>query len=178
MNNINFQGCFLHVEDNQFNNIKFAGIQNALLLATGTSQDLDEMLQSFIIAAVEQLKLNNIHVYLLDAINVGTVSTSDTSGFHYYLSYADSHNQLPHFHHKVATSFRNIHPCDDNTLEIVEIDDLQYFVYCLNNIGAIVLEFRHRDFPVIMASRLTPVMHQLALACSTCLSASLKTRFA
>ena len=63
------------MEDNQFNNIKFAGIQNALLLATGTSQDLDEMLQSFIIAAVEQLKLNNIHVYLLDAINVGTVST-------------------------------------------------------------------------------------------------------
>ncbi len=160
------------MENNQFNTVEFAGIQNALLLATGTSKDLEEMLQSFMIAAVAQLNLNNVYVYLLDTINAGSVSTSDTSGFHFYLSYADSLNHLPHLHDTVTSSLKNIYPCNEKALDIVEVDGLQYVIYCLNNIGAIVLEFKHRDFPVIMASQLTPVMLRLALACSTCLTIS------
>lgn len=158
------------MEEHHIKSVMFAGIQNALLMATGTSQDLEEMLQTFIIAAVEHLKLNNAYVYLLDTINAGTVSASDTSGFHYLLSYADNRSQLPHFHQQITSSLKNIYPCDNQSMDIVEVDEMQYFVYCLNDIGAIVLEFSHKDLPAVMASQLTPVMNRLAIACSTCLT--------
>lgn len=158
------------MENTQFNPADFTGIQNELLLATGTSENLDEMLQSFMITAAEQLELSNVYVYLLDSVYTESSSTTDNSVFHYYLSYADSHNQLPHLHAQIGSSLKQLCPCDEEPLDIVEIDGLQYFIYCLKHIGAIILEFEHRDFPVNMANVLTPVMYRLALACSTCLS--------
>jgi len=159
------------VHKQQFTTVDFTAIQNALLLATGTSHDLEEMLQAFMATAVEQLRLSNIYVYLLDKVmeNEDTVSTGDTESFNYYLSYADNHTRLPHFDENLADSLKNIYPCNRKALDIAEVDGMQYIVYCLNHIGAIVLEFRHNDFPVIMASQLSPVMTHLSLACSTCL---------
>ena len=56
----------LRVQNNELIPADITGIQNRLLLATGTSQDLDEMLQSFMVEAVAQLRLANVYVYLLD----------------------------------------------------------------------------------------------------------------
>ena len=157
------------MENQHFNTVDFTAIQNALLLSTGTSHDLEAMLQAFMVTAVEQLKLSNIYVYLQDKLKEGTVSTGDSVGFHYYLSYADNHTRLPHFDENLAASLKNIYPCTKKALDIVEVDGMQYLVYCLNHVGAIVLEFKHNDFPVIMASQLSPVMTHLSQACSTCL---------
>jgi diguanylate cyclase (GGDEF)-like protein len=160
----------LIVENTQFNPADFTAIQNKLLLATGTSENIDEMLQSFMIAATEQLKLSNAYVYLLDSAHAESDSNTDNSTFHYYLSYADNHKQLPHLHAQIESSLKRLCPCNEEPLDIVEIDGLQYFIYCLKNIGAIIFEFEHKDFPLNMANVLTPVMYRLALACSTCFS--------
>ena len=157
------------MENQHFNTADFTAIQNALLLSTGTSHDLEAMLQAFMVTAVEQLKLSNIYVYLLDKLKEGTVSTGDSAGFHYYLSYADNHTRLPHFDENLAASLKNIYPCTKKALDIAEVDGMQYLVYCLNHVGAIVLEFKHNNFPVIMASQLSPVMTHLSQACSTCI---------
>lgn len=157
------------MENQHFNSVNFTAIQNALLLSTGASHDLEAMLQAFMATAVEQLKLNNIYVYLKDKLKEDTVSTGDSAGFHYYLSYADNHTRLPHFDENLAASLKNIYPCTRKALDIAEVDGMQYLVYCLNHIGVIVLEFKHNDFPVIMASQLSPVMTHLSQACSTCL---------
>ena len=155
------------MENTQFDPADITGIQNKLLLATGTSEDLDEMLQSFMIAATEQLKLSNVYVYLLDTVSTKSDDDANDSGFHYYLSYADSQNQLPHMHARIQTSLKQFFPCDEEAVDIVEIDGLHYLMYCLKHTGAIIFELKHNGF---QASLLTPVMNRLASACSMCIS--------
>ena len=156
------------MENSQYDPADITGIQNQLLLATGTSEDLDEMLQSFMIAATEQLKLSNVHVYLLDSISTKSDNETDGSDFNYYLSHVDSQNQLPHLHDRFQPSLRQLFPCDEEAVNIVEIDGLQYLVYCLKHTGAIIFELKHRNFTANLANTLIPVMSRLALACSTC----------
>jgi len=158
------------MEYTQFDPADITEIQNKLLLATGTSEDFDEMLQSFMVAATEQLKLSNIHVYLMDSVSAKSDNKVQDSGFNYYLSYADSQNQLPHLHGQIQSSLKQLFPCDEEPVDIVEIDGLQYLICCLKHIGVIIFEFKHRDFPAGMASMLTPVMQRLAQACSICIS--------
>jgi len=155
------------MENTQFDPADITGIQNKLLLATGTSEDLDEMLQSFMIAATEQLKLSNVYVYLLDTVSTKSDDDANDSGFHYYLSYADSQNQLPHMHARIQSSLKQFFPCDEETVDIVEIDGLHYLMYCLKHTGAIIFELKHNGF---QASLLTPVLNRLASACSMCIS--------
>ena len=165
-----YKGCFLIVDNNQLNTSDFTGIQNALLLATGTNQDLEEMLQAFMVAAVDQLKLTNVYVYLLNTVNAATVSKSDASGFQFYLSYTDNNKQLPHLHQEVSLTLQKIYPCDKNAFDVVEVNGLQYIVYCLNYIGALIFELNHGNIPLMMVSQLNPVMPRLAMACSNCLT--------
>ena len=113
------------MENKPFNTVEFAAIQNVLLLATGTSHDLEEMLQAFMDTAVEQLKLSNVYVYILDSVNAGAVSKDETHGFHYYLSYADNQTRLPHFDDNLAHTLKLIYPCNEKALDIVEVDGLQ-----------------------------------------------------
>ena len=89
------------MENTLFDPADITGIQNKLLLATGTSEDLDEMLQSFMIAATEQLKLSNVYFYLLDSVYAKSDNKAKISGFNYYVSYADSQNRLPHLHDQI-----------------------------------------------------------------------------
>jgi diguanylate cyclase (GGDEF)-like protein len=155
------------MQNTQFDPADIAGIQNRLLLATGTSEDLDETLQAFMTAAVEEFKLSNVYVYLLDSVSSNSDNTTDDSRFNYYLSHTDTQNPLPHLHARIQSSLMQLFPCDEEAVDIVEIDGLQYLMYCLKHIGAIIFELRHTGFP---ASMLTPVMDRLALACSTCLT--------
>jgi diguanylate cyclase (GGDEF)-like protein len=155
------------MENTQFDPADFTEIQNKLLLATGTSEDLDEMLQSFMIAATEQLKLSNVYVYLLDSVSTKSDNNAKDSGFNFYLSYADSQNQLPHLHARIQSSLKQFIPCDEEAVDIVEIDGLHYLMYCLKKTGAIIFELKHNGF---QASMLTPVMDRLSLACSICFS--------
>ena len=157
-------------ENIQFNPADFTGIVNKLLLATGTSQNLEEMLQSFMITAVEQLALNNVYFYLLDTIDTGAGHSQEANGFYYYLSYADNSDELPHLNDRIWSSLYELYPCDDEPLDTLEVNGRQYFIYCLKHTGVILFEFQHREFPVEMANVLTPVMHRLALACSSCLT--------
>jgi len=156
------------MENTQFDPADITGIQNELLLSIGSSEDLDEMLKSFMIAATEQLELNNVHVYLQeDSLPAISDNKTDDSDLNYYLSHAESHNQLPHLYAQIQSSLKQIFPCDEEAVDVVEIDGLQYLMYCLKNIGAIIFELKHSGFP---ANMLTPVMHRLALSCSTCLT--------
>ncbi len=155
------------MENTQFDPADITAIQNKLLLATGTSEDLDEMLQSFMITASEQLKLSNVYFYLLDSVSAKSDNKADDSGFNFSLSYAGSQNQLPHLHARIQSSLKQLFPCDEEAVDIVEIDGLQYLMYSLKQVGAIIFELKHNGFP---ASMLTPVMNRLALACSTCIS--------
>ena len=155
------------MENTQFDPADITVIQNKLLLSIGSSENIDEMLQSFMITATEELELNNVHVYLLDAVSVKSDNKVKDSGFNYYLSYADSQNQLPHLNAQIQSSLKQLLPCDEEAVDIAEIDGMQYLVYCLKHAGAIIFEIRHSGFP---ANMLTPVMHRLALACSTCIS--------
>lgn len=155
------------MENTQFDPADITRIQNKLLLATGTSEDLDEMLQSFMIAATEQLKLSNVYVYLLDSVSAKSDDNANDSGCYYYLSYADSQNQLPHMHDRIQSSLKQFFPCDKEAVDIVEIDGLHYLMYSLKHTGAIIFELKHNGF---QASLLTPVMNRLALACSMCIS--------
>ena len=157
------------MENNPFNPAELIEIQNKLLLASGTSQDLEAMLHAFMSAAVEQLGSNNAYVYLLAPLNDDSDCERNSSGFHYYLSHTDSRNQLPHLHKIVASSLNDIYPGEDEPLDIVAVNELQYFIYCLKDFGAMVLEFEHGAFPVDLAHALTPVMYRLALACSSCM---------
>ena len=156
----------LIVDNNRFDPADITEIQNKLLLATGTSQDLDEMLQSFMIEAVGQLTLDNVYVYLLESVHSGSDGSTDNPCFHYHLSYADGRARLPHSHSEVEAALNRLCPCNEEPLEIIEAEGLRYFIYCLKNIGAIVFEIEHGDFPVDMANALTPVMYRLALASS------------
>jgi diguanylate cyclase (GGDEF)-like protein len=155
------------MENTQFDPADITGIQNKLLLATGTSEDLDEMLQSFMMAASEQLKLSNVHVYLLDSVSAKSGNNAKDSDFNYYLSYADSQNPLPHLHARIQSSLKQLFPCDEEAVDIFEIDGLHYLMYCLKHTGAIIFELKHNVF---QASMLMPVMDRLALACSICIS--------
>lgn len=145
-------------------------IQNKLLLATGTSEDLEEMLQSFMTAAIDQLMLSNVHVYLLDSVHADSTGKSDDPVLHYYLSHADSSRQLPHSHSPVESSLQQLPPCEEDHLETVQVDGLTYLIYCLKHTGAIILELEHGSFPRGCPDALSPVMHRLASACSTCIS--------
>ena len=156
----------------QFNPADFTEILNKLLLATGTSQNLEEMLQAFMVSAVEQLGLSNVYIYLMDTVDTGTGISSQVHGFRHFLSYADNHDQLPHANDRIWTSLNKLYPCKAEPIDTVEADGKRYFIYCLKNIGVILLEFSHREFPAGMANGLTPVMHRLALACSSCITIS------
>lgn len=156
------------MEKNRFDPADITGIQNKLLLASGTSQDLDEMLQSFMAAAIEQLGLHNVYVYLLEPSGTVSDRNRDNTCFNYHLSYADSNACLPHYHSEVGAALNKLCPCSEEPLDIVEVASLQYFIYCLKDIGAIVLESDHRDFPSNLANALTPVMYRLAMACANC----------
>jgi diguanylate cyclase (GGDEF)-like protein len=158
------------VENSHFNPEALTGIQNRLLLATGTSQDLEEMLQSFLVAAVEQLELNNAYVYLLDNVAADTDSAYDGSGFHYFLSYADNQNTLPHLHAITDDTFRQLYPCDRDALKFIEIDGLHYFFFCLKQNGVIIFECEHQGFTPKIFELLAPVIQRLAQACSSCLT--------
>jgi diguanylate cyclase (GGDEF)-like protein len=158
------------VEKSHFNPEALTGIQNKLLLATGTSQDLEEMLQAFLVAAVEQLELSNAHVYLLDAVAADTEADSATTDFHYYLSYAHSQHELPHLHAKTEDAFSQIYPCDAEALRLVAIDGLHYFFFCLKQTGVIVFECEHQGFTPKIFELLAPVIQRLAQACAGCLT--------
>ena len=155
------------MENTQFDPADITVIQNKLLLSIGSSENIEEMLQSFMITATEELELNNVHVYLLDAVSAKSDNKAKNSGFNYYSSYADSQNQLPHLNAQIQSSLKQLLPCDEEAVDIAEIDGMQYLMYCLKHAGAIILEIKHSGFP---ANMLTPVMHRLALACSTCIS--------
>ena len=155
------------MDNTQFDPADITEIQNQLLLAIGTSEDLDEMLHPFMIAATEQLKLSNVYIYLLDSASAKSDSKVHDSSFYYYLSYADSHNQLPHLHARIQLSLKKLFPCKEDAVDIVEIDGMHYLMYCLKHVGAIIFEHKHTGFP---ANMLTPVMHRLALASSICIS--------
>jgi diguanylate cyclase (GGDEF)-like protein len=158
----------LIVEQNRFDPADITGIQNRLLLATGTSHDLDEMLQAFMTEAVKQLKLSNIYVYLLDPGSAGSDTGNTTPGVNYHLSYADGYNWLPHSHSDVQATLNRLCPVSDEPLGTVEVESLRYFIYCLKNIGAVIFEVGHgNSFAVETAHALTPVMHRLAMACSS-----------
>jgi diguanylate cyclase (GGDEF)-like protein len=157
------------VEDTHFKPAALIGIQNSLLLATGNSHDLEEMLQSFMIAAVEQLDLTNAYVYLLGSTN-DPASQINISGFHYYLSYADKQSSLPHVHNKVEEALQQLYPCDTEALRLLEINGLHYFFFCLKQCGVIILECEHRGFTPKIFELLAPVIQKLALACVSCLT--------
>lgn len=157
------------MENTHFNPEALTGIQNRLLLATGTSLDLEEMLQSFMIAAVEQLELTNAIVYLLNPADEAD-SDSSSSGFHYYLSYADNQSSLPHLHDEAQDAFRQIYPCDTEALRLVEIGGKHYFFFCLRHTGVIIFECEHPGFTPKIFELLAPVMQKLSLACASCLT--------
>jgi diguanylate cyclase (GGDEF)-like protein len=157
------------VKDTHFKPEALSGIQNNLLLATGTSQDLEEMLQAFMIAAVEQLELTNASVYLLNPADDAD-SDGSSSRFHYYLSYADNQNILPHLHAWAEDAFEQIYPCDTEALKLVEIDGTHYFIFCLKHTGVIILECTHQGFTPKIFELLAPVMQRLAQACASCVT--------
>jgi diguanylate cyclase (GGDEF)-like protein len=157
------------VENTFFNPEALTGIQNKLLLATGASQDLEEMLQSFMIAAVEQLELTNAHVYLTDAATQVADSNNGPSGFHYYLSYADRQAKSPHLLDQADSAFNQIYPCDTEALKFVDIDGLHYFFFCLKHCGIIVLECDHPGFTLKIFELLAPVIQRLTQACLCCI---------
>ncbi|NNJ97317.1 MAG: hypothetical protein HKP12_09170, partial [Gammaproteobacteria bacterium] len=103
-------------ENIQFNPADFTGILNKMLLAIGKSQSLREMLQSFMMTAVNQLKLNNTYVYLLDTVNAGADKNQEASGFHYFLSYTDRQTPPPHQCAEVIWSFNELYPCAEETV--------------------------------------------------------------
>jgi diguanylate cyclase (GGDEF)-like protein len=157
------------VKDTHFKPEALSRIQNNLLLATGTSQDLEEMLQAFMIAAVEQLELTNASVYLLNPADDAD-SDGSSSRFHYYLSYADNQNILPHLHAWAEDAFEQIYPCDTEALKLVEIDGTHYFIFCLKQTGVIILECKHQGFTPKIFELLAPVMQRLAQACASCVT--------
>ncbi len=149
---------------------QFAGIQAELLLATGLSQDLKEMLQFFMTAAVKSLGLKAAHVYLLESIHTDSEKTESAAGFHYLLSYPQQEEAAaPHQVHQVEDSFKTIYPCDGQAFKIIEVDEGLFTIYCLPNLGNMVLQFKDRDYQANVAESLKPVMHRLSLACHSCL---------
>ncbi|MBT8127726.1 MAG: hypothetical protein KJP15_09590, partial [Gammaproteobacteria bacterium] len=157
-------------ENIQFNPADFTGILNKMLLAIGKSQSLREMLQSFMMTAVNQLKLNNTYVYLLDTVNAGADKNQEASGFHYFLSYTDRQTPPPHQCAEVIWSFNELYPCAEETVTTVDVESRRFFIYSLKDVGIILLEFGHLKLPAEMANVLSPVMHQLSLASSACLT--------
>lgn len=157
-------------ENIQFNPADFTGILNKMLLAIGKSQNLREMLQSFMMTAVNQLKLNNTYVYLLDTVNAGADKNQEASGFHFFLSYTDRQTPPPHQCAEVIWSFNELYPCAEETVKTVDVESRRFFIYSLKDVGIIILEFGHLKLPAEMANVLSPVIYQLALASSACLT--------
>jgi len=155
------------VEQNRFNPVDITGIQNRLLLATGASQELDEMLQSFMVEAVEQLRLDNFYVYLLKSDSPASRECNDTRCFQYHLSYADGSNWLPHSHGNVGSALDTLCPGSEQHARIVVVDGLRYLLYGLENVGAAILETGRDHLSVEIANALIPVMQRLAAACSS-----------
>ncbi len=158
------------MEQNRFDPVDITGIQNRLLLATGTSQELDEMLQSFMIEAVEQLRLDNFYVYLLKSDSAATGDCNDTRCFQYHLSYADGYNWLPHSHGSVGEALDTLCPGSDQRARIVAIDGLRYLLYSLENVGAVILEVGQDHLTVEIANALIPVMLLAQAAARRCIT--------
>jgi diguanylate cyclase (GGDEF)-like protein len=156
-------------ENIQFNPSDFTGILNKLLLSIGRSQNLKEMLQSFIMTAVNQLKLKNTYVYLVDTVDAVADKKDEVSGFHLFLNYTDSQASPPHECAEVIWTLNNLYPCDEEIVTTVDVESRRFFMYSLKHVGIILLEFGHFKLPAEMANVLSPVMHQLSLASSACL---------
>ena len=149
--------------------VYITGIQNKLLLAVGTSQDLDAMLRAFMAEAVEQLNLNNAYVYLLETAD----AESEVSPcFHHHLSHSDDQDYLPHQLGDVEASLNELCPCDEEPLDIVHTEGTQFILYCLKNAGVIIFETRYFEMSAELVHALAPVMLRLSLACSDCLTIS------
>ena len=157
------------MDENRLNPADHTAIQNTLLLATGTSQHLDEMLQAFMVEAVAQLDLRNVYVYLLDAIDAAGADAG-TGCFHFHLSYADGQSQPPHNHGEIESVLGSLCQSSDEPLQGVDKDGLQYLIYALKDVGAIVFEADHNRLPSETVNALIPVMHRLALACAQSLT--------
>jgi diguanylate cyclase (GGDEF)-like protein len=155
------------VEQNRLNPVDITGIQNRLLLAIGASQELDEMLQSFMVEAVEQLKLDNFYVYLLKSDSAASPECNDTRCFQYHLSYADGNNWLPHSHGNVGAALDTLCPGSEQRARIVAFDGLRYLLFGLENVGAVIFEAGQNHLSVEIANALIPVMQRLAAACSS-----------
>ncbi len=141
-----------------------------MLLATGLSQNLREMLQFFMQAAVKALDLQAAHVYLLESIHTEAEKTESAAGFHYLQSYPEQAEQSsPHQIHRVEDTFKNIYPCDAQGYQIVEVDEGKFSIYCIPNVGNMVLHFKHGNLQTSVADSLKPVMQRLSLACHACL---------
>ncbi len=119
------------------------------------------------VAAVEQLKLDNVHVYLLQADGVEPRESGGTRCFQYHLSYADCHYGLPHSHGNVQAALDTLCPASGHQARIASIQGLYYYIYALENVGAVVLETGQNHIPVEIANALIPVMRHLAVNCAS-----------
>ncbi|NNJ97398.1 MAG: EAL domain-containing protein, partial [Gammaproteobacteria bacterium] len=94
----------------------------------------------------------------------------EASGFHYFLSYTDRQTPPPHQCAEVIWSFNELYPCAEETVTTVDVESRRFFIYSLKDVGIILLEFGHLKLPAEMANVLSPVIHQLSLASSACLT--------
>ncbi len=156
----------------QYNPAVFTAVLNKLLLAIGTSDNLEEMLQTFLCESVDQLRLNNAHVYLMNNVDPTTEQAHASPAYHHYLSAEDSEHPLPHSHDQVSASMNSLGHDSERSVAVVRVGGVRYFIYGLEQLGFMLLEFSHNEFPEAMANVLAPVMYRLALACTSCLKIS------
>jgi diguanylate cyclase (GGDEF)-like protein len=152
----------------QFSPEALIRIQNSLLLATGASQQLETMLHRFALAAHESLRLDGVHLYLLNEIAKDLNNSTDTS-YRHLESIPPETADRPHQYEKFERLLQTICPGEQTALDELVTRDSQLSVYSLKHIGVIVFEKRESSYDEALNDMLTTVIEHLARVCQSCI---------
>jgi diguanylate cyclase len=152
----------------QFSPEELVGIQNTLLLATGASQKLETMLHRFALAARDALRLDVVHIYLLQDLATG-LETSTETGYRLLESIPPDQANLPHQYKKIEALLQSIYPSDKSSLDELVIRDIHFCISSLKQIGAIVFEKKESWYDEHISAMLSPVIDHLARVCQSCI---------
>jgi diguanylate cyclase len=157
---------------NPFTPEELIGIQNTLLLSTGTSQQLEAMLHQFAHAAHDALPLDGVHVYLLHSLETDTqtgLKADAETGYRHLESIPPKPASLPHQYKKIEALLQTIYPSEKSALDDIVIKHSRFIVYALKNIGVIVFEKQASSYDEQITEMLTPVIEHLAHVCQSCI---------
>ena len=145
-------------------NTEFTALQNELLLATGASHNLEDLLRAFSHKATEKLGLSGVNVYLLASIHAVDHSADASTGYKHLIAIPDAKNPA-HKNQSVNKFLTNVHPCEKDAVDFIESEGRNFVAYALPRVGSIIFELGEAGDHENTVKLLNPVIERLTYSC-------------